>query len=422
MKKIFVLLTPFFLIVTQELAAQAWSQQTSNYDSTLTNVYFVNQDIGYVCGSKGTILKTVNGGTNWLAQNSGVTDGLAVIQFIDKNIGYASGGWVSGAKKNCTLVKTINGGDTWTNVNVSASKCGAGIWFVSADTGFYAYADSLYGNSVIAKSTNAGASWNVVYSGTGWISYFYFTDSKNGYATVNNGSVLKTTDGGQNWTSLNLGEELWGSGIFFFSKDTGFVGGRPSRTSGIWIFKTVNGGTSWQSLSAGNSFFKIFFADRNNGYALNVDSTFGGYMIKSTDGGANWLDEPTPKKSLWGIYFLNTNLGYAVGENGVILKYSIATSVKDPPQNIPARFSLEQNYPNPFNPSTNITFSLPSRSYVSLKVFELIGREVSTIIAGELPAGNYTRQWNAANMSSGVYFYRLQAGTFGETKKLMLLR
>jgi hypothetical protein len=145
-------------------------------------------------------------------------------------------------------------------------------------------------------------------------------------------------------------------------------------------------------------------------------------MIKSTDGGANWLDEPTPKKSLWGIYFLNTNLGYAVGENGVILKYSIATSVKDPPQNIPARFSLEQNYPNPFNPSTNITFSLPSRSYVSLKVFELIGREVSTIIAGELPAGNYTRQWNAANMSSGVYFYRLQAGTFGETKKLMLLR
>lgn len=202
---VLLLLLVLFYGFSQSAAAQTWSQQTSNYDSALLNVHFVNQNIGYVCGSNGTILKTVNGGTNWVAQNSGVTDGLAVIQFIDENIGYASGGW---AENNCKLIKTINGGDTWSNVNVAASKCGGGIWFVSADTGFYAYADTLYGNSVIAKTTNGGASWNVVYSGTGWISYFYFTDSKNGFATVNNGSVLKTTDGGQNWTSLSLGASL----------------------------------------------------------------------------------------------------------------------------------------------------------------------------------------------------------------------
>jgi hypothetical protein len=88
----------------------------------------------------------------------------------------------------------------------------------------------------------------------------------------------------------------------------------------------------------------------------------------------------------------------------------------------PTVFSLEQNFPNPFNPSTTISFSLLSKSFVSLKIFDLIGREVATIISEEMLAGNYTRQWNAANMSSGVYFYRLQAGTYIATKKLVLLR
>ena len=88
----------------------------------------------------------------------------------------------------------------------------------------------------------------------------------------------------------------------------------------------------------------------------------------------------------------------------------------------PNTFELMQNYPNPFNPSTTIAFNLPSRSFVSLKVFDVLGREVSTIVSQELQAGSYRREWNAANMTSGVYFYRIQAGTFAETKKLLLLK
>jgi hypothetical protein len=98
------------------------------------------------------------------------------------------------------------------------------------------------------------------------------------------------------------------------------------------------------------------------------------------------------------------------------------TDVKDKRNIIPIRFALSQNYPNPFNPSTSISFSLPLRSSVSLKVFDLIGREVATIVSKEMSAGNYFRQWNATNMPSGVYFYRLQAGTSTETKKLVLLK
>jgi S-formylglutathione hydrolase FrmB len=88
----------------------------------------------------------------------------------------------------------------------------------------------------------------------------------------------------------------------------------------------------------------------------------------------------------------------------------------------PNSFMLYQNYPNPFNPSTAISFRIPSRSFVSLKVFDLIGREVATIVSEEMPAGSYTKQWNAEKTSSGIYFYRLQAGSSTETKKLVLLK
>ena len=98
------------------------------------------------------------------------------------------------------------------------------------------------------------------------------------------------------------------------------------------------------------------------------------------------------------------------------------TSVKKLSTNLPTDFSLEQNYPNPFNPSTIISFSLSSKSFASLKVYDALGKEVSILLAEELPAGTYSRQWIAGGMASGVYFYRLQAGSFTETKKLLLLK
>ena len=89
---------------------------------------------------------------------------------------------------------------------------------------------------------------------------------------------------------------------------------------------------------------------------------------------------------------------------------------------IPDRIYLDQNYPNPFNPSTTFLFGLPSKAFVSLKIFDVTGREVASVISDELSAGNYSRQWNASGFSSGMYFYRLQAGAFTETKKLLLVR
>jgi hypothetical protein len=93
-----------------------------------------------------------------------------------------------------------------------------------------------------------------------------------------------------------------------------------------------------------------------------------------------------------------------------------------PGEGTPTRFALEQNYPNPFNPATNIVFQVPGLGRVSLRVYDILGREVATLVKEQKPAGKYTVTWNATSMASGVYFYRLESGSFSETKKLLLLR
>jgi hypothetical protein len=98
------------------------------------------------------------------------------------------------------------------------------------------------------------------------------------------------------------------------------------------------------------------------------------------------------------------------------------TDVKNDGPQLAQETMLNQNYPNPFNPTTTISFSLPSKAFVSLRIFDALGREEAVLVSGELAAGTYARQWVAPGLPSGVYFYRLQAGSFSETKRLVLIR
>jgi ELWxxDGT repeat protein len=99
-----------------------------------------------------------------------------------------------------------------------------------------------------------------------------------------------------------------------------------------------------------------------------------------------------------------------------------ATAVYDQPRALPCCFALEQNYPNPFNPETKIDFSIPRPEYVMLKVYDMLGREVATLVSDHLNAGTYEATWQASNAASGVYFYRLEAGRYSAMKKLLLLK
>jgi hypothetical protein len=114
-----------------------------------------------------------------------------------------------------------------------------------------------------------------------------------------------------------------------------------------------------------------------------------------------------------------TYLGYLGSHPGLPL---LTLSVEQSTPDAPTAFALEQNYPNPFNPATTIRFALPVDSHVKLVVYNAAGQKVSTLIDADAPAGNHTVELNASKLTSGVYFYRLSAGNFTETKKMILLR
>jgi hypothetical protein len=104
------------------------------------------------------------------------------------------------------------------------------------------------------------------------------------------------------------------------------------------------------------------------------------------------------------------------------IRLSISTGVGNNGEGIVKEFRLSQNYPNPFNPSTTITYQVSGNSWVTVKIFDILGREVAALLNEEKPAGTYSIQWDASNMSSGVYFYRFHAGSFMETKRMTLLK
>ncbi|MGE5805376.1 MAG: T9SS type A sorting domain-containing protein, partial [Ignavibacteria bacterium] len=108
--------------------------------------------------------------------------------------------------------------------------------------------------------------------------------------------------------------------------------------------------------------------------------------------------------------------------NGILYGDTSLTGINDEQENLPIEFSLFQNFPNPFNPATKIRYTIPSKQFVTLKVFDLLGREAATLVNEEKPAGAYEVEFNGRNLSSGIYFYQLKTGSFVQTKKLILLK
>ena len=231
----------------------------------------------------------------------------------------------------------------------------------------------------IFASTNLGANWNSTTTGLTNSNIRCFASmGANLFAGTSMGVSL-STDNGSSWTSVNSGLTSTSVRCMVTSDQNLFVG-----TSGGGIFASTNDGTSWNSVNTGMSNMTV------RSLAIN-----GTYLYAVTDSCIGVWKRPLSE---------------------------IITSVAKSSTNLPAHFRLDQNYPNPFNPTTTITFSLSAKSFVSLRVFDLMGREVATVVSEELSAGTHSRQWNATTMSSGVYVYRLQAGASVESKKSILLR
>jgi len=152
-----------------------------------------------------------------------------------------------------------------------------------------------------------------------------------------------------------------------------------------------------------------------------VDASNFGFFARILPTASEFIDSTTSAGRTY-YYRLKANLKDSIEIQSYPVRLKAISTTSVAMQNVPAGFKLFNNYPNPFNPSTTISFSLPSRSFVTLKVYDVIGRDVATIVSEDLKEGIHTRQWNAQGLSSGVYYYRIQAGYFTETKKLMVLK
>jgi hypothetical protein len=168
-----------------------------------------------------------------------------------------------------------------------------------------------------------------------------------------------------------------------------------------YVDMRASDGTKWYNMENWNITYK---ADDGAG---NLDKRFG------------WLSDGVSLTSSVGHETDATNCVRDVGKTFTI---KLPTNVAKDASSIPNDFSLDQNFPNPFNPSTTINFSVPKSGTVTIKIFDILGKEVATLVNENKPVGNYSVQLNASKLVSGVYFYRMQAGDFVQTKKSLLLK
>jgi hypothetical protein len=165
-------------------------------------------------------------------------------------------------------------------------------------------------------------------------------------------------------------------------------------------------------------------------YALAVSGTnlFAGTeggVFLSTDNGTSWTQASTGLTSTLVSALAVSGTNLFAGTDGGVWRRPLSemiTSVEGLPTDLPTHFSLKQNYPNPFNPSTTISYDLPRKSQVRLAVFNALGQQVASLVDGEQQAGYYDVRFFGSGLASGAYFYRLQAGNFVETKRLLLLK
>jgi photosystem II stability/assembly factor-like uncharacterized protein len=344
----------------------------------VTDISMADGNHIWLCTDHGRIYGTTDGGVSWTVQfyDTSKTKFFNYIKMFDLYSGVAEGDGPPGAR--ALVLKTTDGGDHWTSVPNSLEGSSGSIWqridFVNPEVGYFFV--SGFGPQALFKTTDGGVMW----SQTNYPAYaevIKFYDQGIGLAIPRKGSVYRTLDGGTTWELFTSPHTGWGN-------DIEFVPGDPLK---VWM--------------TDNS--KLYF---------------------STDTGKTWTAQPSVAGGR-DIIFLNDKYGWLLGDNGVLYRTTTGGLVEVIDHSAhaePETFSLHQNYPNPFNPSTTIEFSLSHSGYVTLKIFNLLGAEVATVVARDLAAGRYTVDWDAAGLPSGVYLYRLVAGSLVDTRKMVLMK
>ena len=249
--------------------------------------------------------------------------------------------------------------------------------------------------------------------------------NSNLFAGTSGGGVFLSTNNGTSWTGKSTGIP---AGFGYIDAMTSIGANIFAVAYNKGVYLSTNNGTKWTAASTGLpqdgvAFYgiKALVSSGNNLFA----GTNGGGVYLTTNNGTSWTNVNqglTPVR----INALVIKDGYlfAVADSSVWRRplSEMITGINDKSNDLPIKFSLEQNYPNPFNPGTTIKYALPKPAHVTLTIYNSLGQEAAKLLSKDMSAGVYTTEWNASRFASGVYYYRIVAGDFVQTKKLILLK
>jgi len=418
MNRIIVLYAAAILALGDPAVSQ-WSLVSSPTSKHLYDIVFPTRLKGWIVGENGALVRTTDGGASWILLPPLDLDQHPGISFAD-----SLRGWMTGAIG--MFYSTTNGGDAWRQDYLTGLPWTAYFYKVHVAM----YATGIRGWAAGGRQANL---LGTVYTTTGdgyWSPQVFafsgrlvgveaLTDSL-GWIVGDRGLILKTTNGGRWWNQQESGTETNFNSVKFFDRKEGIVAGDSGK-----ILRTTDGGENWKTtFDTGDEV--LFTIWKHNDSTVYVGGS-GATILISTDRGKTWerqvFDAPS-NITIEGIFFTGPTDGWAVGTDGTILKTvnGGVSAIEGEGKDLPGEFALAQNYPNPFNPTTVISYQLPVASNVRLIIYDLLGRHVAVLVNERKAPGSYEVHFDTSGLSSGTYLYRLSAGGFAQTRKMVVVK
>jgi photosystem II stability/assembly factor-like uncharacterized protein len=376
--------------------------ESSNSGLTATTIFAIEKcDRGILATNGGSIYITTNGGNNWSFSNIGIYCSYITVLEKYNNIIYAG-------TSECGVWKSTDDGASWNalnfglpnNLGVNAITINDQYLFIATSQGIF-YSDT---NNVWLRVNTFGNT-----------EFFAIEFLDSGLFAAND-YVYRSLDNGHTWIQTNIGISV-GSHItnFEFLQNKIFASGFNG------VFSSTNNGNSWSAANSGlgDNFINAFI--KHNNYLILSTLFTGNYYSSNT--GQSWIHLQNGLSSPTNCMVSADSIIYAGTQGDAVYKLNFNTvNISNLSGNIPEKFILSQNYPNPFNPSTNIRYEIPKSGFVKLVVFDLIGKEIETLVNEKQSPGIYEINFNASRYPSGVYFYKLTTGNYVETKKMFLIK
>ncbi|MBV6422109.1 MAG: Ycf48-like protein [Ignavibacteriaceae bacterium] len=415
MKKKLVITSILFLIFIQNINAQGWQWIDTGFPVHIFDMSFPpgQSNVGFAVGSTlifngdGIVLKTTDGGSNWMKISVDTLPGLKAVYFTSLNVGYA-GGYQN------FLMKTTDGGASWQSIMIDSK-----LWYFNKIK-FYddnngvviSYPKSVY------RTSDGGISWDSTYGVKRSVEDICYADDTNLFIVGGDQKIYKSTSGGFLWTEVYSGTLLQQFyGVDFLDENYGLVCGDSGK-----VLVTTDSGTNWTFNTVNNivSLSDVHIIDAQNSFVVGSPEQ----IYKSTNAGSSWISDFNggANISLYKILFTENHAGLISGSQGKILKNTDYIVPVELTSFTPVEYLLEQNFPNPFNPSTTISFVLPEAAEVTLKIYNTLGQKVDELVNTTLESGRYSYVWRAENFPNGTYIYELRANDFKLFKKMILLK